>query len=50
MAFPDTATTEEDTPISINVLANDTGLADEPLTLMITGRSGQRRRGHADGL
>jgi VCBS repeat-containing protein len=36
VANPDSASTLEDTPVTINVLANDTGLGDTPLTVTIT--------------
>lgn len=40
--FPDTATTQEDTPVTINVLANDfRGASGQPLTIVAGRRPGQ---------
>ncbi len=38
-AFPDTATTNEDTPITTAVLSNDLGLRDTPITVTIVTQS-----------
>lgn len=36
MAVDDTATTAEDIPVTIDVLANDTGLGDVPITVSLS--------------